>query len=215
MIFRDEHFALAGLDEAGVFHGVASDATLNRNGWTYAPGAFEKSLAAHRARGTMPALLLYHDRTRPAGRWQEIVPSAQGLRVRGKLALDVTDGKEAHSLLRSGAITGLSTGAMHEKRERDRDGNETVSQADLFEISLVSVPANPNAKILRVTGLASAREIEDVLRDAGLSSRKAKAAGAAAYRALQTSDQPDEAALVGILRDATNSLSRFNKEPNT
>jgi HK97 family phage prohead protease len=212
MNFFDADLSLAGLDHAGVFEGIASDATQSRNGYTYAPDAFVASIADHARRGTMPALLLYHDAQRPVGKWLQIEPRPQGLWVRGRLTLDVADGQYAYSLLKSGAVAALSTGAVSVREKNAADGSRLIAEADLVEVSLCPAGANRNAKILRVSSV-NARAIEDVLREAGLSSRKAKAAGAAAYRALQSSTEPAEPALTSILQGAITSLSRFHKEP--
>lgn len=179
MDFLSGHLALESLNEAGVFTAIASDNTPNRNGFAYAPGAFDASLAEHAARGTMPAMLLHHDMSQPVGNWQEIKPSGGSLRVRGKLAIDTTAGGEAYGLLKAKALAALSTGAIAQEKSRKGDVL-VITKADLFEISLVSVPANPNARIIQVNGFESPRDIEEMFRQAGVSGRKAKAMSTAA-----------------------------------
>lgn len=145
------------------------------------PGAFAKSLADHKAAGTNPAMLWQHNADEPIGVWTEMTEDAQGLRVKGKLALDTVRGKEAHSLLKMGALTGLSIGFVSKEWAYDRDTDiRTLLQVDLWEVSLVTFPANRNA---RVTGVKSAeiekittlREAEKALRDADFSDKQAKA----------------------------------------
>jgi phage head maturation protease len=53
-----------------------------------ANGAFAASLKAHRAEGTMPAMLWQHDSSQPIGIWTDMIEDARGLRIVGKLALD-------------------------------------------------------------------------------------------------------------------------------
>ncbi|MBM3929211.1 MAG: HK97 family phage prohead protease [Sphingomonadales bacterium] len=212
MNFLDTTLTINSLDDAGVFHGIASDWTMNRNGWQYEAGAFAASLAAHKQRGTMPAMLLYHDDSRPAGRWESIEIKADAMHVKGRVARQTQNGAEAYELMKVGALQALSTGCRHIKQRAaaDRSG-VIISEADLCEISLVSVPGNANTRIIRVNSIGGAREIENMLREAGISGRKAKAAAAAAWRAIDTTPEPDAASITQILSAATASLSRFHR----
>lgn len=148
---------------------------------TIAAGAFTASLKAHKAAGTMPAMLWQHDADDPIGIWTEMVEDAKGLRVKGQLCLETSCGKEAHALLKMGAITGLSIGFISKQWTYDRETDiRTITELDLWEVSLVTFPANEAA---RVTGVKAAavgsiktiRQAEQALRDAGLSADAAKA----------------------------------------
>ena len=75
-----------------------------------AAGAFAATLAAHKAAGTMPAMLWQHDPDKPCGVWDEMSEDSGGLKVKGRLALETEKGKEAHALLKMGALNGLSIG---------------------------------------------------------------------------------------------------------
>ncbi|WP_296220016.1 HK97 family phage prohead protease [uncultured Sphingomonas sp.] len=211
------HLNIASIEETGVIAGIGATWAVNRNGFTTDPGAFAASIAQHRARGSMPAMLLHHDHQRPIGRWTDIEPKADGLHVVGKLARDTRDGAEAYNLVRAGALSGLSIGlgpGSNLKFVDERgEGNTRVrryTQADLNEVSLVSVPADPDALVLTVAGLRSARDIEDMFRQANVSSRKAKAAATAAWRAIDATAEPNTENLKHILSAATRSLSRFH-----
>lgn len=118
------------------------------------PGAFSASLAAQRAANTMPAMLWQHDPSEPIGIWSEMVEDERGLRVKGQLALETVRGREAFSLLKLGALNGLSIGFVATaKSYNDRDGTRMISAIDLWEVSLVTFPANGSA---RVDGIKSA-----------------------------------------------------------
>lgn len=139
-----------------------------------APGAFAKSLAQHQAEGTMPAMLWQHDPNEPIGGWNSIVEDQRGLLTRGKLALDVPRGAQAHSLLKMKAINGLSIGFMTKGYTIDsKTGVRTVTEIDLWEVSLVTFPANEKARITNVKAAALAieapKDAERILRDAGFS----------------------------------------------
>jgi len=144
-----------------------------------AKGAFADSLKAHKAEGTMPAMLWQHDSGQPIGIWTEMSEDSKGLLIKGKLALDTTKGKEAHALLKMGALNGLSIGFMSKQWAYDRETEvRTLTEIDLWEVSLVTFPANEKA---RVTNIKSADEIsapkdaEKILRDAGFSKSDATA----------------------------------------
>lgn len=145
-----------------------------------AQGAYLESLKAHKAAGTMPAMLWQHDASQPIGVWLEMVEDSKGLRIKGQLALDTTLGKEAYALVKLGAINGLSIGFIAKQWAYDRDTDvRTLTELDLWEVSLVTFPANRQA---RVTGIKSAgdelgtpKDAERILRDAGFSKSDATA----------------------------------------
>lgn len=143
------------------------------------PGAFKASLDEHAAAGTMPALLWQHRADEPIGIWIAMSEDARGLKVSGRLALDTERGREAHSLLKMGALNGLSIGFFARQWEHDRGTDvRTLTDIELWEVSLVTFPANGKA---RVTGVKSVDEIdapkdaEKALREAGFSKADATA----------------------------------------
>lgn len=146
-----------------------------------ASGAFAASLKSHAAAGTMPAMLWQHDESAPIGIWTSMTEDAKGLRVSGQLALDTVRGKEAHALLKLGALNGLSIGFMSKQWTYDRETDiRTLTEIDLWEVSLVTFPANEKARITNVkaadvAGLKTIRHAEKALRDAGFSEDAAKA----------------------------------------
>lgn len=144
-----------------------------------APGAFAASLAEHKADGTMPAMLWQHNSDEPIGVWTEMVEDPKGLRINGQLALDTVRGKEAHALLKLGALNGLSIGFMAKQWAYDRDTEiRTLTEIDLWEVSLVTFPANEKARVTNVKAaeqLAAPKDAERALRDAGFSKADATA----------------------------------------
>lgn len=107
-----------------------------------AAGAFVKSLADHKTAGTMPAMLWQHNSDEPIGVWTEMAEDANGLRVKGQLALNTTRGKEAYELAKMGALNGLSVGFITKQFEYDTETDvRTITEADLWEVSLVTFPS--------------------------------------------------------------------------
>lgn len=144
-----------------------------------APGAFAESLAAHKSSGTMPSLLWQHRSGEPIGVYTAMEEDALGLKLTGQLALKTVRGSEAHELLKMKAVSGLSIGFVTRDDSYDRvTGIRTLKRVDLWEVSLVTFPANGQA---RVTGVKTIEQIEDLksaeqyLRDLGASRREAVA----------------------------------------
>ena len=144
-----------------------------------AKGAFVQSLKDHKAAGTMPAMLWQHDADKPIGVWTEMVEDEKGLRIKGQLAMETVKGKEAHALLKMGALNGLSIGFMSKEWAYDRDTEvRTLTAIDLWEVSLVTFPANGKARVTNVKSadeLQAPKDAEKVLRDAGFSKSDATA----------------------------------------
>jgi HK97 family phage prohead protease len=144
-----------------------------------AAGAFKGSLGQHASENTMPAMLWQHNMDQPIGVWTEMREDAKGLYVKGQLALDTTLGKEAHALLKMGALNGLSIGFMSKQWSYDRDTDvRTLTEIDLWEVSLVTFPANGKSRVTQVKSadeLATPKDAERILRDAGFSKADATA----------------------------------------
>lgn len=144
-----------------------------------ASGAFATTLKAHKAAGTMPAMLWQHEADEPIGIWTEMVEDTKGLRIKGQLCLETAQGKEAYALLKMGAINGLSIGFMSKQWAYDRETDvRTLTEIDLWEVSLVTFPANEKSRVTNVkssTELATPKDAERILRDAGFSKADATA----------------------------------------
>lgn len=138
-------FAAEG--DEGTFTGYAVIfGELNGHGEIVKRGAFRRSLQEHAARGTKPGLFWSHNPQEPIGTWAEIVEDERGLKVTGKLVLGTTRGREAHELIRAGAINGLSIGFRARNSTR-QNGARILTDIDLVEISPVTLPSAGNARI--------------------------------------------------------------------
>ena len=112
-------------------------------------GAFAASLARRGARGVR--MLWQHDPGEPIGRWLSIAEDVRGLYVRGRLNLAVERAREIHALMQEGAIDGLSIGFRVERARHDRAaGLRRLERLDLWEISVVTFPMLPDARISAV-----------------------------------------------------------------
>jgi len=125
-------------------------------------GAFSKTLLERK--GKVP-VLWQHDTREPIGLPLELVENAAGLYIKGKISkTDVGD--KALTLLRDGALRGLSIGFdpikwnMEKERETDRewDAIRHITELRLWEVSLVTFGADPLATVTEVRSKQASEE---------------------------------------------------------
>lgn len=138
----------------GTFFGYAS--RFGREDMTrdlVLPGAFSASIAR---RGCAGIRMLYqHDPAEPVGIWEDIREDSHGLYVHGRLLGNVARGRDVLALLRAGALDGLSIGFRTVRARKDAaTGARHLIEVDLWEISIVTFPLLPSARIASVKGLA-------------------------------------------------------------
>lgn len=115
------------------------------------PGAFRDSLARRGPGGVK--LLWQHDPGRPIGIWTEMNEDRHGLFVEGVLDLDLPRARELHALIARGAVDGLSIGYRTEiDRQDPATGIRRLEKVDLWEVSIVTFPLLPQARILDLKG---------------------------------------------------------------
>jgi len=148
-------------------------------------GAFSESLQTNRS----VKMLLNHNTSDIIGVWQELKEDQNGLIVKGLINLDTVKGRETYSLVKQGAMSGLSVGFM----VKDRDYNDDIryiKKADLYEVSFTAFPANEKAKIYDVKSddIASIRDFERLMRNIGFSKKEAKTIASNGYKDLSRDD---------------------------
>jgi HK97 family phage prohead protease len=161
----------------GLFKGIASTFNnVDSGNDVVAPGAFVKTIAAGGRNGNGVAMLWQHEL--PLGVWQKMEERKQGLLVEGQIAVETTLGKDAHILMKMGAVRGLSIGFNARVFEIDQQKKVRVlKEVDLWEISVVTFPMNKRANVLgikQIEGAQTVRQLEDALRDAGLTCKAAR-----------------------------------------
>jgi HK97 family phage prohead protease len=173
---------LKSIADDGVFEGYASlfdREDLGRD--VIRRGAFQQTLLDRGASGVR--LLFQHNPGEPIGVWEELREDDRGLHARGRLTAGVARAREVLSLMRAGAIDGLSIGFRALKAHRDRArGIRRIERVDLWEISIVTFPMLPDARIRTVKHRPFAatppteRQLERwLMQDAGLTRTEARA----------------------------------------
>ena len=111
-----------------------------------------------------PILLWMHDHTKPLGKatrvWLDKSGAKPVLKFKGVIS-DATEwGRAAKQLMEEGILNSFSVGF----RAMDIDDN-TITKAELYEISLVTVPANPEARVVAAKALKEAGISEEITKE--------------------------------------------------
>ena len=177
---------LEDINDDGVFEGWGSlfDNEPDSYRDLVARGAFQETLANGGRNKTGVAMLYQHRSDKLPGVWLSLSEDPKGLRVKGQLALETQLGKDVHEIMKLGAKTGmwkfsLSIGydTLDHEMQTVNVGDakikvRLIKKAELWEISIVTFPAKIGATITtvkQIEGAKTERELEKVLRDAGLS----------------------------------------------
>ena len=178
-ITRDTHpratcgFEIKSLEEDGTFAGYASVFhVVDSQQDVVKPGAFQASLKSRKA---LVRLLWQHQWENPIGVIESLFEDRRGLFMKGKLLMDLAQAREAYSLLKAGVVKGLSIGySVKQATKHPTTGVRMLHAVDLWEISLVTFPANEAAQITVVKSvprelsmkqlMAAAKRAENILR---------------------------------------------------
>ena len=171
-------------------------------------GAFAESLAGS---GRMFPLLDQHDSRHVIGGFTAMEDNI-GLKISGEFNLDTQQGREGYSNAKKGYLTGFSMG-YRVKDYRYEDDIRVLEKVDLMEGSLVTFPMNDKARLVAIksTDDITERNIERVLRDAGLSRKDAKAIVSGGVKAIKPlrDAEGDEAAITEALSGLKSLVSRL------
>lgn len=212
---RDFDLTTKSIGDDGTFDGYGSVwGVVDSYGEIVAPGAFTDSLKELEAKGRPVPVLWQHRAGEPIGAWSNLREDEKGLAGKAELLIaDVAQAREAHALVKRKIVTGLSIGYwVRESSYDEKTGIRTLTKLDLVEISLVTFPANDDARVEAVKfklahgELPTEREMEKALRELGFS--KTRAAGVVAHGLTELrrresdrepNDQPELKALADTL----------------
>lgn len=197
------YFKVKSVGEDGTFAGYGSVFNLvDSYADVVQPGAFRESLKGWAKRGGLPSMLWQHKFDEPLGVYTKMEEDEHGLYLEGRLLIDDDPlARRAYAHLKAGSLTGLSIGYSIPPGGGEWDNGAGVyrlKQVDLWEVSLVTFPANDAARVETVkNALQGPRQFEKFLRDAGLSRTEAKAVMAEGYKGISQRD----AGMGGLLDD--------------
>ncbi|WP_299643416.1 HK97 family phage prohead protease [uncultured Ruegeria sp.] len=133
-------------------------------------GAYRGSLDGLTKAGQRVKMLWQHDPSQPIGVWDEVREDAKGLWVKGRMLESTQKGREAAELIRAGAIDGLSIGYRTKRAVKNEKGQRVLTELELWEVSLVTFPMLPSARVAAKGRNPDAEEalrcIADVFNDA-------------------------------------------------
>lgn len=186
-------FDTKAISDDGLFSGYGSVfGVVDSYNEVVAPGAFLESLAETKKKGRTFPILWQHRTGEPIGNWkiETLKEDDHGLVGDGELWLeDSAYAKTAYRGMKSGAITGLSIGYwVRESTFDEKTRIRTLTKLDLVEISIVTTPANDEARIDAVKArlaqgqYPTLREFEEFLREKGFSRSEAEAIAAAGFK---------------------------------
>ena len=219
-------------DEFVYIEGLASTfGNLDREGDIIAKGAFTNTLTKR-----MPKLLNQHRIEQPIGVIDMAYEAEEGLRIKARMPKANSMVRDILPLLKMGALGDFSIGFNVIDSETGQDGIRIIKEIDLWEVSIVTIPANPEARITSVKKLAvedpegvkdkdekivdtikaesisTKREFEQMLIDTGCFTRKATVILAARFNENQRdSEKPkqrDSANEEKLLLEAVNKLKK-------
>lgn len=133
-------------------------ADLNRD--VTVRGCFGESL---RARGVDGVRMLHQHEDAPVGVWDEKLEDERGLLVRGRVMDWSAGARFCQALVKAGALDGLSIGFRAVAARRDGP-LRVLTAVDLWEVSLVTFPMLPGARLGVVAPLESVGSRSDFER---------------------------------------------------
>lgn len=151
--------------------------TVDQGGDVITKGAFDNSLRELKEQGRNVKMLWQHDPSQPIGVWDVVTSDSRGLFMKGRLLPEVAKAREALVLLKAGAMDGLSIGYRTidaEKKNGPQGLIRELKEVELWETSLVTFPMNTDSRVTDVKQLSSVREVERILRKAGVPGKFAK-----------------------------------------
>jgi len=157
-------------------------------------GAFANTLKYRKPKQVK--LLYQHKTDEPIGVIDSLEEDNKGLYIKGRLAMGTQKGREVYELMKMGALDSMSIGyrlSPDDYKYDPKQKKRIIKSVDLMEISLVTFPMNPKAKITKVKlAEMNVRELEEHLRDVGCeSSAVAKHTARVLYKSYRSDEQRD------------------------
>lgn len=188
---RAFQFKVKAVEDSGRFSGYASVfGVLDSYREIVAAGAFTNTIKEIAASGRPLPCLWQHLSAAPIGGYDKLVEDERGLFVEGFLLTnEIEKARETHALMKAGIVSGLSIGYYVLKDSyNEKEFIRTLSELELVEVSVVTFPANPEARVDTIKAKlmrgdqVSIREFEQHLREQGWSRLEAEAIAKSGYK---------------------------------
>jgi HK97 family phage prohead protease len=183
--------------------------------FNYQPEAFKEWAASYAEMGKpLPMYFQHNDESLPVGEWTMFEFDDVGMTGKGRLFTNTTIGRDLYTIMKESPnmVGGVSVGAYADEYQMVNANNEVMNPQDpaydegyfqitkggLREVSIVMHPNNPEANInklenvYRADGTINLKEIESVLRDAGLTKMHATAASSIFNKVIKLRDASNE-----------------------
>jgi len=155
---------------------AGDDGAVEGMAWPYAqPDRIGDMITKGAFAGTaLPLPMLFgHDQNDPIGVWDAAEDAEDGLKLKGRLLVDdLTRAREVRALVRSGAVRGISIGFRTRKAAPRKGGGRTISDLELLEASLVTLPMHPGARVTAAKTAVQAIRLAEELNRATLALTK-------------------------------------------
>lgn len=178
--------------------GLASTfGNIDRAGDIIEKGAFKKTIKLMKSGERVVRLLNQHRMDQPIGIVDSLKETDEGLLMIARMPRENSMVKDMVPLLKMKALNDFSIGFNITESENLDNGNRIIKEVDLWEVSVVTIPANEKAKItsvkkeenpmannnvekddkvvdaIKAESIVSKKEYEQMLKDTGLFTRKA------------------------------------------
>lgn len=154
MQIKNKQMLIKGVDEeTGVFEGYLSTyGNADREGDVIEKGAFDMSLSKKKK---VP-MCFNHDWNNVIGT-MELSSDDKGLKAKGALNMSDPEATKIHNLMKMGALDSMSIGMMVKEYEPIDAKNPywqwNIKEAEVWEGSIVTIPANEQATIDKVKSI--------------------------------------------------------------
>ena len=158
----------------------------------------------------LPMFLNHNDMGMPIGEWNTVTFDDEGMCMEGRLYLNTVGGSDAYTVMKESPdmFGGVSVGTYAEEYQWVKedgtpmtvgsddpyeDGFFQITKGGLREVSVVMYPNNQEAQVTKLEcfdaeGNPNPRQIEKVLREAGLSKKDATTASSVLKKLLEQRD---------------------------
>ncbi len=143
----------AATDGSLIITGLANTPNIDRMKEIVEWNAFSATLPIYMKN---PIMLLQHDPRQPIGTFTEVLATQQGLRVNGVVVSGTPAADEAQVLIKHGVLRSFSIGFRELDGGYDENDIYHITSGELYEISVVSIPANRESIFTMEGGITKA-----------------------------------------------------------